>query len=720
MRRASPVLVLPALVLALAAGSCKRAHTPAKPNVFLISIDTLRADHLPAWGYKGVETPALDAFGRDALLFSNASSHIPLTLPAHFSVMTGLLPYEHGVRDNSGYRLKPATETLAELLAGQGYETFGAVSSIVLAGESGMKDGFASYEDRIEAWAPNMSLGRLQRDGGETAAKLLEALPRQPGKPLFGFLHLYEPHTPYTPPEPFRTRYAKSPYDGEIARADEILGAFFAELKSRGLYDDALIAVFSDHGEGLGEHGEDEHGLFLYRESLHIPLLLKLPGRARAGESVAPPVGLTDLFATVLAATGTKGPLRTASLDLREIRDTTAARDRRIYAETYFPRLHYGWAGLASLMDSQHHYIEAPRAELYDFVADPGELQDLSPALPPAFRSMRLQLSKMESRGLAKPMTGDKEQAAKLASLGYLSGGAEAKGADSELPDPKDKVGVVRELKEAHRLLGEGHPDEARAAFRALLAKEPGMTDVWNGLAQAARKAGRPEEALEALKEAAKRSPGTTDFFLAIANLAAELSLWEDARAHAELARDGGNPLAGETLATIALAEGNLAEAKRHLAGCSPARRFPKLLAARIAVKENRLAEAVQLLDTLLAETAGARAKVLMSVHQARADALARLGRDAEAVEAFERELALFPENLEAWQGLALLRASQGNVDALDETLARLMAHVPGPAGFLGALRVLETAGDRQGREALRRRAEAAFPADPRFRARPA
>ncbi|MFY9550584.1 MAG: sulfatase, partial [Thermoanaerobaculia bacterium] len=282
-----------ALGLLLAQTGCGRGTSAAGAPVILISIDTLRADHLPAYGYRKVETPNLDALRRDSVLFENAYSHVPLTLPSHVTIFTGLLPPQSGVRDNLGYALGPAPPTLGSALKAKGYATGGAVSSIVLSHATGVSRGFDFYEDGIEPTKANQTISRVQRNGAETAALLTNWIRGRGKGPFFAFLHLFEPHSPYEPPEPYRSRYPLL-YDGEIARADEIVGGFLQDLKDRGLYDRALIVFLSDHGEGLNDHGEDEHGVLLYREAIHVPLIVKLPGSRRAGETVAAPVALVD------------------------------------------------------------------------------------------------------------------------------------------------------------------------------------------------------------------------------------------------------------------------------------------------------------------------------------------------------------------------------------------------------------------------------------------
>ena len=249
--------------------------------IVIITVDTLRADHLPAYGYRGVETPNLDAFRKDAVLFENAYSHVPLTLPSHASIFTGLLPPQNGVRDNLGYALSSGPTTLAGYLKDKGYDTGAAVSAIVLSHATGIARGFDFYEDNVEPTKVSQSLSRVQRHGGETASLLEDWIGPRADRPFFAFLHLFEPHSPYEPPEPYASRY-KLPYDGEIARADEIVGSFLKFLKDQDVYDRAVVVFLSDHGEGLNDHGEDEHGVLLYREAIHVPLMVKFPGSRRA------------------------------------------------------------------------------------------------------------------------------------------------------------------------------------------------------------------------------------------------------------------------------------------------------------------------------------------------------------------------------------------------------------------------------------------------------
>ena len=288
-----------------------RGPWPEAP-VVVISIDTLRADRLPIYGYDGVATPALDALAVDSLIFDEAYTSAPLTLPAHASMFTGVHPYDHGVRDNVGFRLDTeAWPTLSQMLATEGYATGAAVSAYVLRSATGLGAAFDHYEDGIEVADPE-ALGEVQRPGSETLAAAqswLDGLSGQgAAEPFFLFLHLFEPHSPYRAPEPFFSRYADNPYDGEIAAVDALVGQFLDDLRRRGIYDDSLVVLLSDHGEALGDHGEPEHGILLYRETIRVPLMVKLPGSASAGERTAAAVELVDLVPTVLKVLGMEVP----------------------------------------------------------------------------------------------------------------------------------------------------------------------------------------------------------------------------------------------------------------------------------------------------------------------------------------------------------------------------------------------------------------------------
>ena len=494
------------LVASASAAACRRepglaaTSRASHPPVILISIDTLRADHVPAMGYRQVETPGMDRIRRDAVLFTAAYSPVPLTLPAPVSIFTGLTPADHGVRDNLGYRLDPARHaTLAGLLRKEGYATAAAVSAYVLNPGAGVADSFDAWEGVAAPASPTEVVSRVQRPGDETLASALAWLDTAGGRPVFLFLHLYEPHTPYEPPEPFRSRYAGRPYDGEIAAADAVVGKLLAALDEKGMYDPSVLILLSDHGEGLGDDGEDEHGILLYREALHVPLLLKLPHGRRAGESVAAPAGLIDVLPTVAELAGFAPPAGLPGRSLLSLPPT-----REIVSETFYPRIHLGWSPLRSLFDGSRHFIDAPRPELYAPREDPSERKDLVAAEGAVARAMKRSLDRSPAR-FDLPGTVSAEDVKRLASLGYLSVSGRSSG--SRPANPVDRIGELAPVRDAFRLEAAGEREGAIRAFRAILARNPDFFDVRYKLAETLRDARRYGEAEDVYRRTLRESP---------------------------------------------------------------------------------------------------------------------------------------------------------------------------------------------------------------------
>jgi arylsulfatase A-like enzyme/Tfp pilus assembly protein PilF len=730
-RRPPLLSLLSLLSLAAALAGCKgsgdRQVFPHAP-VILISIDTLRSDHLPAYGYRGVETPAIDALARDAIVYERAYSHTPLTLPSHLSMLTGRLPAEHGVRDNVGYHYDGARfPSLAAVLHGAGYATGGAVSAYVLRPETGISQGFDLYDAGIPVRFTD-SLGLSQRPGGETAAaalgwlRSLRAPPAKGDQPFFLFLHLYEPHTPYAPPEPFAGRYAGRPYDGEIAAADAIVGGVIAELKRAGLYDRAVILLLSDHGEGLGDHGEQEHGIFLYREALQVPMILKLPGSRRGGSRVARPAQIVDVFPTLLALVGVTLPREEAGAfpgrSLLAPGSGDAPRD--LYAETFYPRLHFGWSEMTSLIRGRFHYIHAPTPEFYDLAADPGETADVLARERRAYAALKPALEGME-RPLKPPGAVDPETARQFAALGYAAGAARTAPGEA-LPDPKRRIGTLRALDRAMGLFLQGRYADAVPAFRALLAESPRMTDAWEDLAQSLQKLGRNAEALDAYRHAMDASGGASFVAVATGALLLDMGRLDEAERHARLGLEGSPAMANSLLAQIALARNRPADAERaaRAALASPGSRIaPLLTLAQVMQKQGRLAEALGFADQAAAEVGrvGAAGQQYAGLHWARGDLLARLGRNPEAEREFTAEIAAFPADTRPYASLAVLYASEGRGEEAIGVLRRMVAANGSPAAYGEAVKTLRVLGDPAGAAALLRHSLAVHPESRELRA---
>jgi choline-sulfatase len=664
MRRLIPLLLVFVLAGCSRAGDESAVSVPGAP-VIIISIDTLRADRLPAWGYGGVETPAIDSLRRDSILYRNAWSHAPTTLPSHVSIFTGLLPPAHGVRNNLGYVFDGTKHaTLPKLLQGSGYASGAAVSAYVLRATTGLGAEFDSYDDAI-ASRGDVSVGELSRDGETTSAIAQRWINQRATQPFFYFLHLFEPHTPYAPPEPYRSKYA-DPYDGEIAAADAIVGRFLESLKANGVYDRALIILLSDHGEGLGDHGEAEHGVFLYREAIHVPLLVKLPGGERGGTTVEENVQLIDIYPTVAAVAGVKPPEGLPGRSLLGNQDPS----RAVYSETLLPRLHFGWSDLASLVKGNYHLIRAPRPELYDMAADPGETSNILDSQRRQYAAMREELSRFET-AVEAPSPVSQEEADKLAALGYLGSMRATPGED--LPDPKDRIGDLEQMRRGAAAEREGRDAEALAVYRKVLEVNPRFTDAWIRLAALFDKQGEIAAAEEAYRRAIDTSPElASGLALSVGTLQYRAGKLDEAAAHARLALAKPTTAAGAhlLLARIALQRGSPAEAEREAelaAADESRRRDAAVVVARARVAQGRLPEALQRLDALKADPAP-----LLDLEATRGDVLARLDRPVEAEQAFLAEVAAFPNNREAYTRLAILYVTLDRVADAERTLEQM------------------------------------------------
>ena len=708
-----------ALVLA-ASSSCGRTNQARAGLRFerapfvLISVDTLRSDRLPMYGYGKLATPALDRLRSDGVLFESAYSHIPLTLPSHVSLFTGLEPGAHGVLDNSGYRLDPALPTLAELLKKAGYATGGAVSAVVLNAQSGVARGFDFWDDKVESRPRTGMLEFLRRPGEKTADVLLGWIRDAAPGPLFAFLHIYEPHAPCAAPEPYLSR-TSSPYDAAVAYSDAIVGGFLGELRKTGLYDKALIVFLSDHGEGLGDHGEMQHGIFLYRESLQVPLVVKLPGGVLAGATVRTPVQISDVFPTIGEALGVPGfPERPGTTSLVDLAAGGPAPERRIFAENYSPRIRLGWSELRSLISDRRQYIEAPTPELYDLVSDPAEKENLASQKPPELRSMVAETERRRT-ALRAPSAIDPEQAKKLRSLGYLTGSASETG--GPLPDPKEAIGSLVELQRAAELQDAGRSAEAVPILLGLLKTNPRLIDGWEILSAALEREGRMDEALAALKRTASlSSPGRTNYIVDVANLALRAGRIDDAEKHAEVAWEMGDAQAGEILARIHLSENDVAGARRWAELClsrpgtSPG---ALLVLARIAMREGNFTEALGKVDEA-SKIAGA-ASPPPGLHITKAEIYGRQDKLDLAEAEYRKELEVFPRSVEALTGFAIIAASRGDTGEASRRIDAMLRAAPGPYSYLMAVRSLASFGRASRARSVLAEARRLYPEDQRL-----
>ncbi|HYM60267.1 MAG TPA: sulfatase-like hydrolase/transferase [Thermoanaerobaculia bacterium] len=679
-----------AFALLLLFAACRGAEAPAvlrfdRPPVILISIDTLRSDHLPAYGYKGVETPALDRFRGDAILFRNAYSHCPMTLPSHLSMLTGLLPPEHGVRDNVGFRFDSSkTPAIQSLLHKRGYATGAAVSSYVLRGETGISGGFDFYDDVMNIH-PGARFRDYQRSGFATEEIAEKWIDAHKTSPLFFFFHIYEPHVPYDPPEPYRSRYTNR-YDGEIATADAVIGRLFDHLRSQGLYDDALIIVTSDHGEGLGDHGEEQHSILLYREAIQVPLMLKLPGAKLAGTAVDAPAELIDILPTVTSLLGFEQHGAGGGISLVSLINSKAPW-RSVYSESEYPRLHFGWSGLRSVVDGHMQLIEsAAQNELYDLTVDKAEKTDIATSRRRELAALREALARFPAAEAA-PSAVTPEESAKLAALGYV-GSVRARGAATV--NPRDRVAIVEKIREAMQ----APPDRAVASMQSLTAEHPDMVEVWIQLGDLSTSLGRYPEAIEAYKGALSHTSRlSAEALLGLGDAYVQRGDIDNAVKSGELALSIAPREAHLLLANASLARGDVAKAEQEAISAAGNKPQPGdlVLLAEIAVRRGNFQQSLDLLSRAERRASDSGLTRIYRLDAVRGDTLARMNRPAEAVAAYEREIASFPNDLRAYSNVAVLYFVQGDRAAMQRALTRMTEANPTDAARRLAAKTRET-----------------------------
>ncbi len=438
-------------------GMLAAAKSAPTVNVVVITIDTLRADHLGCYGYKLIRTPHIDALASESVRFLRAYTPVPVTLPAHTVIFTGTYPTLSGMHDFSGNKLNPNQPTLATVLKQQGYVTGAVIGSAVLDSRFGLNQGFDFYYDHFDFnRLQESNLEEMERPGNVVADLALDWLGKNYHSKFFLWMHLYDPHFPYRPPAPFSEQYKDRPYDGEIAFADAQVGRLIAFLKAKDLYRNTLIVLSGDHGESLGEHGEKTHGFFIYNATLHIPVIIHLP-QAPAAKTVLELVSLADLMPTILHALKVEVPAQVQGRSL--LAWMTPKKDvnsRNLYAETFLPRLHFNWSELRSVETANYQFIDAPKPELYDLSKDPGETLNLYAEKKAVADELRARLNKLiqqysANQELAEQTGLDPALMERLKSLGYagFSGGGNSATKASSLPDPKDRIQIYELISDA-------------------------------------------------------------------------------------------------------------------------------------------------------------------------------------------------------------------------------------------------------------------------------
>ena len=649
-----------------------------------MTIDTVRADHLGAYGDARAETPNLDRLAREGVRFDQASSAVPLTLPSHATILSGLLPPHHGLRSNGSGRFPEGDATLATGLQAAGFRTGAFVGSYVLDHRFGLDRGFDLYDDEIPRNPDAAAALEAERAGSIVVDRALGWLEKSDGRPFFAWVHLYDAHAPYVPPEPFRSRHADSPYDGEIASVDFQVGRLLAWLDLKALAANTVVAVAADHGEALGEHGELTHGFFLYEPTLHVPLLIRAP-RLSPGRVLRTPVSLTDLAPTLA------GLLRSPLAGKLDGRDLSAALvsgldppPADLYAETEYPRV-FGWSGLSALRRKNLKYVEAPRPELYDLARDGREQTNLlEPGSPRADLKARIaEFRRGERAPDATPGSGRAEEAAKLASLGYIAGApAKAKAGDPALRDPKDMVATFRNFEEAHGDLVEGRLKLAKEKLTSAVREDPGNGIFLDSLAHAYRRLGDFKTAIEYYRKAVAVSPGDADTRYDLAVTLQEAGRMDEAASmiREALQNDSSRP---ESLDVLGIS---------YLAQKQPEKALEQFdRAAQIDPRSPR-------------------------THNNRGNVLRELKRFDESEAAYRKAIELAPAYADPWNGLGALEVERGRPREAVACFERAIALSPEDhEAQLNLGIALETAGDPASAASAYRDFLQASKNDPRF-----
>lgn len=525
-------LVGVASFLLLAASFALAAPSP-RPNIVLITLDTARADRMGFLGSTRGLTPHLDAMARQGVVFTRAYAHVPLTTASHASILTGTYPQYNHVND-FGKPLAEDLPYLPDLLHRGGYRTAAFVGSLILDPLDGLAPGFDRGFDVYDAGFHMRRAGEdryktVERRAGQVVGHALEWLHGNSRRPFFLWVHLYDPHDPYDPPAPYAQRYASFPYDGEIAYVDAQVGRLLTALRAQGLYDGALIALMADHGEAFGEHGERTHGIFLYDETIHVPLLFKLPGERFHGERITTRAGLVDVAPSILQIAGVTVPKTVQGESLLGLmRDhsgaisakaaapphTTKDSDRPAYAETDYPQRAFGWSPLRSLRQGKYLFIEAPRPELYDQPADPKALHNLAPQRAAVAGTLAREVDTFRSRSSAA-QTGsaavDAEQAQKLSALGYVASDKSATPStgktDGKAADPKDRIEIANQMHAAIMEMEDGSYQQAIPRLQEVLAGDPNMAIAQMQLGTAFARLHQFKPAIPALEKALALRP---------------------------------------------------------------------------------------------------------------------------------------------------------------------------------------------------------------------
>lgn len=671
-----------------------RASAPLSGPLIVISIDTLRADHLPVYGYTKGKTPAIDQLAADGVVFERAYSHSPQTLPAHTALLSGRLPFETGVRDDAMV-VKAGERLLPGMLRERGYATAAIVSAHLLRAETGIAQGFDFFDGRMPPYSADAAPAERHRDGREAEEAAERWLDGIGTSRAFLFLHLSEPHKPYRAPGHL-SMY--SPYDAEIAYSDEIVGRLVQYLKSHQLYDRSTIVLVSDHGEGLGDHGEQDHGLFVYEEAIRVPLIVKQESNVGAGTRITDVAQHIDLVPTLLDLVKAPVPGGLRGRSLKPLLDGGGHLPAvAVYSESYYGKYHFGWSELTSMTDGRHQYIRAPREELYDLRRDPAERQNVIGEAAEALGPLRGALDVLVKDGTGRPPEAE----------------------PGPLPDPKDRREVLEAYRNALELAGERKWMDAIALLQGIVRDDPELAEVWSQLAQFAARIDRFQLAADAYEQVTVLKPLEPAGFLGSAESLLRLRKLVQAREQAERAAELSAPRdtrsrarAHELLARIALARHDAdaaTEEADRAQQAEPSWPIQAYVAGRLAYDAAEYAEALPLFERAVAAVQKSAGDPIPELRFYTADTLARLERPSEAEAEFHEELRHFPQSTRARAALATLYRTTGRTDDAEEVVAEMVRAAPTPDGYALAARLWTSFGKPRRAAAVQAEARRTF-----------
>ena len=684
------VVVVAALVVAWLGRSAPSAPVVGSysgANVLLVTLDTTRADRIGCYGHRPAETPVMDALAAEGVLFEQCITPTAYTLPSHSSIMTGLYPPFHGVRLNGGAALADVHTTLAESLTAHGYRSGAFIGAFVLDQRWGLKQGFEHYDDRFELAADQrLDLAGVQRPADRVVDAALTWLEEPGDRPFFAWVHLYDPHTPYEPPEPYRVRFEERGksglYDGEIAFADAQIGRLLERLEARGVADDTIVIILGDHGEGLGDHGESEHGYFIYDYSVRVPFLVRLPGSGLRGVRIAAQVRTVDLAPTVLELVGgdIPEPVHGESVVPLLVRPGIEG-SRDAYSESMAVNLQYGWSALYSVRTADYKFIEAPRSELYDVREDPDESNNRVSSLPDVADRMRDRLVGLREeieRGAPEVEDAnlDPETLSMLAALGYVGGASAAREAEN-LADPKDKIHLFESVGYAAHLMTRDEFEEASRVLEIVLGDDPKIPQARLLLATTYQKTDRIDRAKAVLDEYLREYPDSAPALITLAGILSTEGKRDEviALCRRVLTVDDRNTQAYELRAGVYMA-------RNDHAGALPLLRTAVEIQPKLARNRNNLA--ASLIGVSQLDEAGALLEEIVAEYPKfplanfhRGLLYEERGRFQEARDAYAAEVEYYPEVVPARFNLGNLLLRMGDANGAAEQMETLIEQSP-------------------------------------------